>query len=104
MAGKTRYDNIPTFTPALDRPSFPGLRPRPIPETPGVVEHVIAAGERLDLIARHYYDDDSAWWRIVDANPWMLREILPDGSERFARHLHLAGLEGRTILIPRAGA
>ncbi|MCX6629846.1 MAG: hypothetical protein NTW28_19690 [Candidatus Solibacter sp.] len=102
MAAKTRYDDIQTFTAAGDQSSFAGLRPRPIPETAGVVEHVIAAGERLDLIARHYYNDDRAWWRIVDANPWMVRATPADGSERFAQHLYLTRLEGRTILIPKA--
>jgi hypothetical protein len=104
LAKGSRYGNIPPFTAVTGRPAFAGLRPRPVPETPGVVEHVITTGERLDLIARHYYDDDRSWWRIVDANPWLLHERRSDGTTVFAAHLHLSGLEGRVILIPKGRA
>lgn len=97
LAKGSRYENVPLFSVRDKRPSFSVLRPRPIPETTGVVEHIISAGERLDLIARHYYGSDRAWWRIVDANPWMLHEST---DSHFSQHLHLMTLEGRTILIP----
>lgn len=72
--------------------AFDGLRPRAIgPSTP-VLEHLICAGDRLDLLARHYYGDDRLWWRIVDANPaFLLGDDLVSGA-----------MEGQTILIPRA--
>jgi len=56
------------------------------------VEHVIAAGDRLDLLARHYYNDDRLWWRIVDANPAFL----------YAGDMVLESKEGQVILIPKA--
>lgn len=50
-------------------PPFDGVRPRPIGRAAGVIEHTVKAGDRLDLLARHYYNDDRLWWRIADANP-----------------------------------
>jgi len=104
----SRYEGSAPFTAAPGEgpaPLFPGLRPRPIPPTAGVVEHTVKAGERLDLLARHYYNDDRLWWRIADANP----EALYGGDllrEREARgrdgSLRLEGMVGRAILIPRA--
>lgn len=32
------------------------------------VFHVIAEGERLDLLAYRYYSDSALWWVIADAN------------------------------------
>ena len=71
---------------------FPGIRPRDIGPATGVVEHVVKAGDRLDLLARHYYNDDRLWWRIVDANPQFL----------FGGDIELADMEGSVILIPKA--
>ena len=71
---------------------FAGVRPREIAPTDGVVEHVIQAGDRLDLLARHYYKDDRLWWRIVDANPQFV----------FAGTMVSREMEGEVILIPRA--
>ena len=48
------------------------------------------AGDRLDLLARHYYNDDRLWWRIVDANP----ESLYGGD------LLTEEMEGQVLLIP----
>lgn len=48
---------------------FPGLRPRAIGSATGVIEHVVREGDRLDHLARHYYNDERLWWRILDANP-----------------------------------
>jgi nucleoid-associated protein YgaU len=33
-----------------------------------VVEHVVAPGDRLDLLAERYYGDPLLAWRIADAN------------------------------------
>jgi len=52
----------------------------------------VQAGDRLDLLARHYYNDDRLWWRITDANPDFL----------YAGDMVLEGMEGRVILIPKA--
>jgi nucleoid-associated protein YgaU len=87
----SRYEGSRPFTPAPGgREVFPGIRPREVVTLAGAVEHVIRAGDRLDLLARHYYNDDRLWWRIVDANP----EVL------FAGDMLAPGAEGQVILIP----
>ena len=69
-----------------------GVRPREIGAAVGVVEHVIQEGDRLDLLARHYYSDGRLWWRILDANP-----DLQCGVE-----ISLKERAGEVILIPKA--
>ncbi|TCJ12316.1 hypothetical protein EZJ19_12305 [Parasulfuritortus cantonensis] len=69
-----------------------GTRPRVIGAAVGVLEHVVQEGDRLDLLARHYYSDARLWWRILDANP-----DLGSGVE-----LALAARVGEVILIPKA--
>lgn len=87
----SRYEKVKPFAPApVGRESFPGIRAREVVTLPGVLEHVVKAGDRLDLLARHYFNDDRQWWRIVDANP----EILVAGQLRGRE------MEGRIILIP----
>jgi nucleoid-associated protein YgaU len=87
----SRYEKARPFTPATaGRPAFPGVRAREVATPPGVLEHTVRAGDRLDLLARHYYNDDRLWWRIVDANP----EIL------FGGDLLAESMEGQVILIP----
>ncbi len=34
--------------------------------------HVVTAGERIEHIANKYYNDDTQWWNIADANPEIL--------------------------------
>jgi hypothetical protein len=64
----SRYASTPAFSPA---PGIPGglLRPRDIGPAPGVIEHTVTTGERMDLLADHYYNDPRQWWLILDANP-----------------------------------
>jgi len=88
----SRYRDARDFTPdTSSRERFRGLRPRAIGPAPGVIEHVIRAADRLDLLARHYYNDDRLWYRIVDANPGFL----------FGGDMTLTAMEGLVILIPR---
>ena len=49
------------------------------------------AGDRLDLLARHYYNNDRLWWRIVDANPELV----------FAGDMLDESMQGGVILIPK---
>lgn len=84
----SRYEKARAFA---DEADFPGLRPREIAPAAGVIEHVLGAGDRLDLLARHYYNDERLWWRILDANPQLLH----------AADLQTTGLEGTAIRIPR---
>ena len=71
---------------------FPGIRPREIGPATGVIEHEVRSSDRLDQLARHYYNDDRLWWRIVDANPAFVFGLDMLGDE----------LAGAVILIPKA--
>jgi len=89
----SRYQEAKMFDATTDGLTvFEGIRPREIGTAIGVVEHVIKAGDRLDLLAGHYYNDDRLWWRIVDANPEFL----------FGGDMVLDTMEGRVILVPKA--
>lgn len=89
---KSRYKNAQPFEPLADGTEvFAGIRARDIGAATGVIEHEVQAGERLDQLARHYYNDDRLWWRIVDANP-----DLTFGLEMFDDEA-----AGTVILIPK---
>jgi nucleoid-associated protein YgaU len=89
---KSRYKDAGAFEPLTDGTEvFAGLRPRAIGEAVGVVEHEVRATDRLDRLARHYYNDDRLWWRIVDANPQFV----------FGADLLGEEMAGRVILIPK---
>jgi hypothetical protein len=89
----SRYDTARPFAPAL--PGREGLlRPRDVTTPPGVIEHTLTEGDRLDLLANHYYGDPQQWWRILDANPQVLC-----GPDLLAREA-----TGRIIVIPGSGS
>jgi len=93
LTKKSRYKNALGFTPRADGTEvFPGIRARAIGDATGVIEHEAQAGDRLDQLARHYYNDDRLWWRIVDANPDVTFgfDLLDDTAV------------GTVILIPKA--
>lgn len=52
------------------------LELRRIPSTPGVVEHVVVEGDRLDQLAQRFYGDPLQSWLILDANPEELDPFL----------------------------
>jgi hypothetical protein len=90
---KSRYRDVRNFEPLADGSEvFAGLRARSIGPAVGMIEHEVQASDRLDQLARHYYNDDRLWWRIVDANAGFV--FGPDmlGEE----------MAGRVILIPKA--
>lgn len=90
---ESRYKNAAAFDASDERAeTFPGVRPRHATTLEGVIEHRVAAGDRLDSLARRYYNDDRQWWRIVDANP----------NTVFGTDLLSEEMIGRTIVIPRA--
>jgi len=92
LVKKSRYKDAGSFEPAEDGSEvFAGLRSRTIREATGVVEHEVQATDRLDRLARHYYNNDRLWWRIVDANPQFV----------FGPDLLGPDMAGRVILIPR---
>ncbi len=43
-----------------------------------LVEHTVAAGERLDRVAARYLGDPGQFWRIADANQALRPEELTD--------------------------
>ena len=113
---KSRYKNAREFEPRPDGSDvFRGIRARAIGVATGVIEHEVQSGDRLDLLARHYYNDDRLWWRIADANPEMVYgQALhaPKKTERptdaegeppplFVGIMLSSEMEGRVILIPR---
>jgi len=92
LTKKSRYKNSLYFEPLSDGSAvFDGLRARQIKTATGVIEHEVLAEDRLDQLARHYYNDDRLWWRIVDANPQF-----NIGSEMLGEEM-----AGRVILIPK---
>ncbi len=89
----SRYAKARIFDPTPEgKTVFEGIRPRDIATADGVIEHVVQAGDRLDLLAGHYYNDDRLWWRIVDANPDFL----------YGGDMVLDALAGQVVLIPKA--
>jgi hypothetical protein len=62
-------------------------RVRFIPETRGILSHLVVQGERLDLIAYQVYRDPEQFWRICDAN----LALCPDD---------LVAEPGRRLLLP----
>ncbi len=54
-----------------------------------VIQHLVQAGDRLDLLAWRYFGDPLQYWRIADANPTLDPDELLE--------------VGRTISIPQGG-
>jgi hypothetical protein len=73
---RSRYSGIPvathTITGADGQPrEIRYVRRRFIPDLsqqPTMIEHRVAQGDRLDLIAARYLGDPTAFWRVADAN------------------------------------
>jgi nucleoid-associated protein YgaU len=93
----SRYATARPFT-----AGFRGVRPRDIGPAEGVLEHTVRLGDRLDRLARHYYNDDRLWWRILDANPEILFGSDLDAATAAGATGELDRLLGRVIVIPRA--
>ena len=93
MAKQSRYQNARLFSDSEGgKPLFEGIRPRLIEKAAGVLEYTVNEGDRLDLLALHFYDNSQRWWRILDANPQIM----------FGAELSLEKYIGETILIPRS--
>jgi hypothetical protein len=80
----SRYAGVETATlAALDIDGQPRtiayLRRRLIPAAagaPALAVHLVAAGERLDLITARYFGDPTRFWQICDANDVLRPEEL----------------------------
>jgi nucleoid-associated protein YgaU len=86
---------------------FPGVQAREVAPAVAVLEHTVQAGDRLDRLARHYYDDDRLWWRIADANPQVFYagDLVREEDDELpvaGGTLALERMIGHVILIPRA--
>ncbi|MFY1652539.1 LysM peptidoglycan-binding domain-containing protein [Solwaraspora sp. WMMB762] len=69
----SRYATTPVVAPeAADGVARRVLQPRAVPPTPGVLEHLVVQGERLDQLAGRFYGDPKLYWLILDANPEVL--------------------------------
>ena len=108
MSSRNRYENTPAFSPdPRGKSAFEGVRPRDIGPAPGVIEHGIVSGDRLDRMATHYYSEDRLWYRLADANFAALYapDLVFDPSRNFdpaADPLHRTDRVGQSLLIPRA--
>jgi nucleoid-associated protein YgaU len=65
----SRYEKVADaqFTDARGR-TMAYKRVRFIPDTPARFNHLVAHGDRPDLLAYRYYRDPLKFWRIADAN------------------------------------
>lgn len=108
MARTSRYAQTARFQPdPRGNSDFTGVRPREISRAAGVVEHRVTAGERLDQLSNHYFNDDRLWWRLGDAS-WLFlyaADMLADMSQLASPDddpLERRDMTGRNVLIPRA--
>jgi nucleoid-associated protein YgaU len=88
FAKGSRYEHVPeqTYVDAAGR-RRPFKLLRPIPAPPALQTHTVVGGDRLDLLAAHYYADPEQYWRICDGN----RALRPDD---------LLAETGRRLAIP----
>jgi hypothetical protein len=88
FAPGSRYARVPTgkyVDPAGVEHPYVLLRPFPAAAPPRGT-HVVADGERLDLIAARFLGDPEQFWRLCDAN----RTLRPEDLE----------VAGQSLLIP----
>ena len=89
----SRYSTIATYQVTRPDGSLVQAVKSPLPGSPLVLGfHRRLAGQRLDLIAAHYLNDATAFWRLCDAN----NAMVPDT-------LNATGLVGVPLGAPVAG-
>jgi nucleoid-associated protein YgaU len=65
----SRYENVPEAVyVARDGRELPYKLLRRIPDASSLGEHVVAQGDRLDLLAFRFYGDPEQFWRLCDVN------------------------------------
>ena len=81
----SRYERLAKFAYTVTTSTGetqPALPIRFVPRTPGGFRHRVAATDRLDLLAYHYYRKPDRFWLIADANDKMdPQELLQVGSQ-----------------------
>ncbi len=106
MTRKSRYADTPDFAAEpRGNSTFSGVRPRDIGPAPGILEHGVKTGDRLDRLATHYYGDNRLWWRIGDANGGVLHAadlVFDPGADAPDDPQGRRDMVGHTILIPKA--
>ena len=73
------------------------LRRRFVPQAAGfdlLVEHTVASGERVDLIAAEYWNDPELYWRLCDANNALWPGELTEAAGRRLRITLPEGIPG----------
>ncbi|MCY1019286.1 LysM peptidoglycan-binding domain-containing protein [Pyxidicoccus sp. MSG2] len=78
----SRYAGTEVIEPVNSQGEHPRvLALRRLEPSPGVIEHVVLEGERLDHLAHRFYDDPKKYWLLLDANPGELNpfELLKPG-------------------------
>jgi hypothetical protein len=69
FAPGSRYENVPdALYVAPDGRELRYKLLRPIPAAPVLADHVVAQGDRLDLLAFRFFGDPEQFWRLCDAN------------------------------------
>lgn len=67
----SRYAGLPAIAVTAPDGSVRTLSaPRVVPQPPLGGSYVVAAGDRLDLIAQAAAGDSTRWWLLADANRW----------------------------------
>lgn len=65
----SRYEDVPTLEHlARDGRVIRYKARRIVPPAPGITNHIVDEGERLDHIAFQHYRDPERFWRVADSN------------------------------------
>lgn len=73
ISSRSRYANSTLSVVKGDRGDLLTILPgQPQPKVFNYTSMLVTEGDRIDLIAHRVLGDDTAWWKIADANPEIL--------------------------------
>jgi len=77
-----RYQNIPTIK-INQKPVYKTVKYPEIPLNENDMYVTTVQGDRFDILARQYYQDESMWWIISIANTSLSQNslIIPEGIQ-----------------------
>ena len=77
-----RYQNIPTIK-INQKPVYKTVKYPEIPLDENDIYVTTVQGDRFDVLARQYYQDESMWWIISIANASLSQNslIIPEGIQ-----------------------
>jgi len=79
---KSRYVALQTYTVRDHRGREVAVVPVPLPPIQTLLGiHLLRQGERLDLLAQEYLENEAGFWRICELNDVMLAEALTEQRE-----------------------